>query len=117
MRALHEAAKFCDDLSNREQLVEILYSNGQLRVDRGVLRMALIGKFDDGTLHPRDATSFYHFHRHATNEPGHDKSTWLAEQFIENGIATNAPLVRKEAQSCYRTDLYRRAIHQTKLLA
>lgn len=110
IRALHEASIFCDKSENREQVVEILHGSGQLRVDRGVLRMALIGPFDDGTKQRRDVSSFYIFHRDGANEPTVDKSEWLADQFIKNGIATNATQVREESKACYRPDIYHGAL-------
>ncbi len=110
IRALHNACIYCEDKSNREQVVEILHASGQIHVSREVLRMSLCGPFDDGTKQRRDVERFYTFHRADLNEPTSDKAEWLASQFIQHGLATNAKQTHQEALACYRTDIYQAAM-------
>jgi len=112
VRALQEACAFCDLPANREQVVEILHGSGQLRIDRDVLRMSLVGPFDDGTKQRRDVDSFYIFNRYGANEPTEKKADWLADQFIAHGLmpASMASRVRAEARACYRQDIYQQAV-------
>jgi len=112
VRALHEACAFCDVPKNREQVVEIIHSSGQLRTEREVLRMSLVGPFDDGTKQRKDAESFYIFNRFGANEPTPAKATWLAEAFLKHGLVTPADTerVHAESQACYRRDLYELAL-------
>lgn len=112
IRALYEACAFCDRPENREQLVEILYSSGHLRVDRGILSLALVGPFDDGTKQRRDVESFYIFHRQDANLPSQAKAEWLLKEFIANGLVApgQEEHARKEALACYREDLFHAAL-------
>ncbi|WP_166442843.1 CmpA/NrtA family ABC transporter substrate-binding protein [Phragmitibacter flavus] len=112
LRALYESCVFCDKISNREQVVEIILSSGYLRASREILRAALVGPFDNGVKPREDVESFYIFHRDGANQPTHSKGAWLLNEFLAHGLIPPGmrELAAIEVKKCYRPDLYHAAI-------
>lgn len=112
IRALDAACAWCDKKENRNRLVELLLGSGQLRVEREVLRLSLIGPFHDGTSRARDAADFHIFHRRNANEPTAAKAGWLLDEFLKSGLIDPAreAETRNAMRECWRPDLYHQAL-------
>ena len=112
IRALYEACQFCDRMENRGRVIEILLSSGQVRADREVLKLSLIGPFDDGSSRRRAAENFHVFHRGDANVPSRAKAEWLIGEFITHGLISPDARdhVREEALRCCSPDLFHDAI-------
>ncbi len=111
--ALYEACEFCDQMENRQQVVEILYRCGGLRVEREALRYSLVGPFDDGLAKRRSVDAFHLFHRRNANEPTPEKGAWLLNEFTTHGlIPSSMEREAKQALSeCWRGDLFHQAVN------
>ncbi|RBP47647.1 NitT/TauT family transport system ATP-binding protein [Roseimicrobium gellanilyticum] len=112
IRALYEACQFCDRMDNRARVVEILIGSGHVRADRDVLKLSLIGPFDDGTSRRRAAENFHIFHRGDANAPSRAKAEWLLGEFITHGLI--APEAREHAREevlrCCSPELFHDAL-------
>jgi ABC-type nitrate/sulfonate/bicarbonate transport system substrate-binding protein len=115
IRALHEACEFCDRPENRHRIIEVLTGGGHLRVDPDILRLSLIGPFDDGTKQLRDASNFHIFHRRDANVPNLEKAGWLLGEFVRHGLipAELKEVAAQASAACWRTDIYHRALKNT----
>jgi NitT/TauT family transport system ATP-binding protein len=116
IRSLHEACAFCDDPKNRPRVIEILATSGQMRVDRAILKLSLMGPFDNGAGERRAAGNFHVFHRDDANVPSPDKAAWIAKSFVEHGLV--APVddaaVGRAMTECWRPDLFHQAIQRSR---
>jgi ABC-type nitrate/sulfonate/bicarbonate transport system substrate-binding protein len=112
IRALYEACQFCDRMDNRARVVEILLNSGHVRADREVLKLSLIGPFDDGTSRRRAAQNFHIFHRGDANAPSRAKAEWLLGEFIAHGFipAEARDHAREEALRCCTPELFHDAL-------
>lgn len=119
IRALHEACQFCDRAENRNRVIEILLHSGHVRAERDVLKLSLVGPFDDGTSRRRTAENFHIFHREGTNAPSREKAEWLLGEFISHGlIAPEAHAhAREEALRCCSPELFHESITPTKRIS
>ncbi len=115
VRALAEACAWCDKMENRSRVVDFLLGSGQLRLEREVLKLSLIGPFYDGTGGNRDATDFHVFHRNSANEPTQAKASWLINEFIAHGLipGSRQAEARRALSECWRSDIYHQSLSQT----
>lgn len=113
IRALHEACAFCDEPKNRAKVIEVLLASGHMRAERGILKLSLIGPFDNGAGERRSAETFHIFHRNKTNIPSMDKAEWLVREFLEHGLIppVDASTARRVMGECWRPDLFHQAIN------
>ncbi len=113
IRALHEACAFCDEPGNRAKVIEVLLSSGHMRADRNILKLSLMGPFDNGAGERRPAEDFHIFHRGKANEPSPDKAEWVVSSFLEHGLIApvDAATARTAMSQCWRPDIYQEAIH------
>jgi NitT/TauT family transport system ATP-binding protein len=113
IRALHEACAFCDEPKNRPKVIEVLLASGQMRAERGILKLSLMGPFDDGAGERRSAESFHVFHRDKANVPTLDKAEWLVGSFLDHGLIPihDAASARRAMAECWRPDIFHQAIN------
>lgn len=110
LRALDEACRFCEDLSRREELVQILVK-AALPGMADYLRNSLLGPFQQGGGISRSEVDFHRFHRDETNRPDFAKAAWTLEQLQSAGLVQQTPEnLRRLASSVFREDLYDTAL-------
>ncbi len=113
VRALADACAWCDKMENRSRVVDLLLGSGQMRLERDILKLSLIGPFHNGTGGNRDATDFHIFHRNGANEPTPAKAVWLVNEFIAHGLIPGSRQneARRAMNKCWRSDIYHQAIY------
>lgn len=112
VRALHEAAAWCDLTSNRPQLAHLLAEPRFLNLSPDVIAPALLGQFDCGTGRVEAVPEFHVFHRGETNVPSRRKAEALhralaAQNLLPPAAAADAELPRR----LFREDLHREFLH------
>lgn len=119
IRALHEACAFCDVPENRPGVIEVLLASGQMRAERGILNLSLIGPFENGAGERRSAENFHIFHRNKANVPTLDKAEWLVGSFLEHGLIPmrDTSTARRAMMECWRPDLFHQAINPPRAAA
>lgn len=113
IRALHDACAFCDEPKNRAKVIEVLLGSGHMRAERGILKLSLVGPFDNGAGERRAAEDFHIFHRDKANVPSPGKAEWIVSSFLEHGLIApvDASMARRVMSECWRADLFDQAIH------
>ena len=113
IRAVHDACAFCDEPKNRAKVIEVLLASGHMRADRGILKLSLVGPFDNGAGERRSAERFHIFHRDRANVPSPDKAEWIVSSFVEQGLIApiDASNARRTMSVCWRPDLFHQAIN------
>jgi NitT/TauT family transport system ATP-binding protein len=83
---LREACKFCEAPENRPAVARWLFESGHFTCDAAALRRSLVGPFDDGVGHKRDAEHFHIFHERNANQPTRERAAWLLQEFKTSGL-------------------------------
>lgn len=108
VRALVEAATWCDEPQNREKLAELLSGAAYLNLPARVISPALLGRFDCGHGRVESVPDFHVFHRGDASVPTADKAAALQLALANAGLlpaasARDAELPRR----LFRPDLHR----------
>ena len=108
IRALSEAAAWCDEPQHRERLAETLSGAPFLNLPSRVIAPALVGRFDCGNGRIEHVPDFFVFHRGEANVPGVEKARALqhalgAAGLLSPAAARDADLPRR----LFREDLHR----------
>lgn len=106
--ALTEAAKWCDEPGNREELAALLASSQYLNVPVRVLLPALLGTFDCGFGREVRVPDFMIFH-HGANIPTPGKAAVLQHELIAAGILPDHIDLGLPGR-LFREDLHRAAL-------
>lgn len=117
VRALGEAAAWCDEPQHREALVEMLSGAPYLNLPARVIAPALLGRFDCGHGHIENVPDFHVFHRGDIGVPKPDKAAALQTALGAAGLLS--PLAAQDPElpgKLFREDLHR-AIHGTECAA
>jgi ABC-type nitrate/sulfonate/bicarbonate transport system substrate-binding protein len=108
--ALMEACSFCENLSNREQVAQILAQPAYLNTDAAILRRSLIGPFAFSSSRVEPMADFHRFAGGDANEPAADKARWILDNLLRLGAIPERSAVRTAATgSVFRMDLYEQA--------
>jgi two-component system, oxyanion-binding sensor len=110
LRALHHAARWCQDPANYEDLTALMAQPAFLGQPAAIQMRALTGRLDagDGTERPV-ADFFLPFHK-AANFPWKSHALWFYTQMVRWGDVPHTPANVQIARDCYRPDLYRSAL-------
>lgn len=108
--ALAEAAAWCDETQNREELAEILGGAAFLNLPARVIQPALLGRFDCGHGRVEHVSDFVVFHRHQANVPSLAKASALQGELVAAGILPAHTPADLPAQ-LFREDLHRAALN------
>ncbi len=108
VRALAEAAAWCDEPQHRERLAEILAAAPYLNLPSRVIAPALLGRFDCGNARVESVPDFHIFHRGEANVPTVEKAEELQRALGAAGLlpaltAKDPELPRR----LFREDLHR----------
>ena len=108
--ALLDAAEYCDDPANREQVIEVLARREFLDRAPSALRPGLSGEFDFGHGQTRTVRDFIVIHRDHANEPSADKAAWVVHQLRASGVVPDPSLlVPTLGPRVFRSDIFERA--------
>ncbi len=112
--ALLEACEFCQQVENRERLLEMLAQPQYVGAPIQALRMGMAGTFDYGNGRVEKHSSFHIFAGEDVNAPTLDKAEWVVRNLITAGIAKDPSLVPVErASEWFRTDIFAQASQLT----
>jgi nitrate/nitrite transport system substrate-binding protein len=111
LRALHEAAAWCDDFANREELAKILSTPSYMNAPVPTILDPLLGKFDWGdgrnATEPQNAIAY-----NRDNYPQPREIKWFISQFRRWGMIEGEPDYDAIAKRVARADLYDEAIKE-----
>ncbi|BAY40974.1 nitrate transport ATP-binding protein NrtC [Nostoc sp. NIES-2111] len=87
VKALIEACKYCDDLRNREEILELLCRPEYLDVNPAYIRPGFTDPYDrgDGTP-PQELTAYNQFYLNKTNYPNRTEILWMVTQMARWGL-------------------------------
>lgn len=111
LRALDEAAAWCDDPSNHLELAELLASDAYLGQPPELIHRGLSGRIkltSEGQTIETD--NFLLLHRRAANFPWRSQALWIYSQFVRWRFIEHSPQSQTTASGVFRSDIYRRAL-------
>lgn len=110
VRALAEAAAWCDEPHHRERLADLLAGSRYLNLPRRVVAPPLLGQFDCGNGRVETAPDFHVFHRDDAGVPAVAKAAALQRSLIAAGLLPRAPDPQLPRR-LFREDLHRDFVH------
>ncbi|BAB72568.1 nitrate ABC transporter ATP-binding protein [Anabaena sp. FACHB-709] len=117
VKALIEACKYCDDLRNREEILEILCRPEYLDVNPAYVRSGFIDPYDrgDGTP-PQQLTAYNQFYLNKTNYPNRTEILWMITQMARWGLTPFPKNWVEITERVCRTDIFGAAARDLGLL-
>lgn len=107
LRALWDAAIYCDALENRETLAHLLAESSDIDVPVAALSNALVGPFQMGMGRETSATNAIVFHRDDANRPSLQKAAWIADEMEMLKLHPGQPRPAKaDMLRCFREDIF-----------
>lgn len=107
LRALSDAARYCDQEENRAELAEVLSRPEYVDVSVESLRNALVGPFEMGMERQVSSDEAIVFHRHDANRPTLQKAAWvLDELFLHKLQGQHSRPERENILACFREDIF-----------
>ncbi|MBL8806679.1 MAG: ABC transporter substrate-binding protein [Rhodospirillales bacterium] len=110
LRAMHHAARWCQDPRNHPALTELMAQPAYLGQPAEITRRALTGTLDQGDWNFRKVEDFYLPFDKAANFPWKSHASWFYTQMVRWGDVAHTPGNVEIALNCYRPDLYRSAL-------
>jgi two-component system, oxyanion-binding sensor len=110
LRAMHHAARWCQDAMNHPALTELMAQPGFLGQPAEIQTRALTGRLDPGSGSVQQVEDFYLPFDKAANFPWKSHSLWFYTQMVRWGDVAHTPANVAIALDCYRPDLYRSAL-------
>ncbi len=110
IRALYEAAQWCNNSTNVAELAQILSKSNYLGLGVELIANSIEGNID--TTLSKDAEFFNCFERAATF-PWLSHAEWFYSQMVRWGHATWVEDAPEKIRDCYRPDIYRKALSGT----
>jgi ABC-type nitrate/sulfonate/bicarbonate transport system substrate-binding protein len=111
VRAIHEAALWCEAEPNQEELAHILAQPRYVGVPANILLRGLSNRIQPSAQAPaRYVDAFYSTARNAATFPWASHAVWFYTQMVRWGQIDFAPATFCAAYATYRPDLYRRAL-------
>lgn len=111
LRALDEAAAWCEHPESRDQLAQMLASRTYLGVPAELISSGLAGRIKvspEGDIVEVD--NFLILHKRAANFPWRSQALWIYSQFVRWGLVEPSPETQTAASRVFRSDIYRRAL-------
>lgn len=116
IRALVEAAAWCDEPQNRERLAELLAGATALNLPARVIAPALLGRFDCGNGRLEHIPDFLVFHRGEAGVPAVEKACALQRALGAAGLLPPAASRDPELpRRLFREDLHREILSRHHL--
>ena len=111
LRALDEAAAWCDRQENRAELAQTLSQIQYVGCPAEVMERALAGRL---RLSPDDEwaedPNFLLLHRKAANFPWRSQALWIYSQLVRWGFVEPSDQAQNASSQVFRSDIYRRAL-------
>ncbi|MBD2446615.1 ABC transporter substrate-binding protein [Nostoc sp. FACHB-152] len=87
VKALLEACKYCDDLRNREEILDLICRPEYLNINPAYVRPGFTDPYDrgDGT-EPQSLTAYNQFYLNKTNYPNRTEILWMVTQLSRWGL-------------------------------
>lgn len=104
--ALHRAAHWCGEATNRDMLAAVLARDHYLGLPEGILMRGLSGTILPG----RSMDDFLIYQDRAANFPWKSHALWFYSQMVRWGQIQFEPAHVGTAASTYRPDIYRQAL-------
>ena len=109
--AVSNAAAWCDDPANREELALLLGRPEHVGQPAEWIMAALSGRLvlrrGDAAV---DIPDFLLFHREAAGFPWRSQALWIYSQLVRWGMVEADPATERRAADVFRPDIYRRAL-------
>ncbi|MDZ8051132.1 MAG: nitrate ABC transporter ATP-binding protein [Aulosira sp. ZfuVER01] len=117
VKALLEACQYCDDLRNREEILELLCRSEYLDIDPVYVRPGFIDPYDrgDGTA-PQELTGYNQFYLNQTNYPNRTELLWMVTQLARWGLTPFPKNWVEVIERVCRTDIFGAAARDLGLL-
>ncbi|MGJ5674323.1 MAG: nitrate ABC transporter ATP-binding protein [Nostochopsis sp.] len=117
VKALLEACKYCDDLRNREEILELICRPEYLDIDPVHVRPGFIDPYDrgDGTQ-PQELTTYNQFYLNQTNYPNRTELLWMVTQMARWGLVPFPKNWVEVIERVCRTDIFGAAARDLGLL-
>ncbi|WP_414752903.1 nitrate ABC transporter ATP-binding protein [Anabaena sp. CCY 9910] len=117
VKALIEACKYCDDLRNREEILQLLCRPEYLDVNPAYVRPGFIDPYDrgDGTP-PQQLTAYNQFYLNKTNYPNRTEILWMITQMARWGLTPFPKNWVEITERVCRTDIFGAAARDLGLL-
>lgn len=111
LRALDQAAAWCDDPTNRDELAELLSRDSYVGRPVEAILPALSGRvpLSSGGAYA-EVGDFLLFHREAANFPWRSQGLWIYSQFVRWALVEASSDAEAAAADVFRPDIYRRAL-------
>lgn len=110
LRALHHAARWCQDSGNHPELTALMAQPAFLGQPAEIQMRALTGRLDLGGGVVRRVEDFFLPFDKAANFPWKSHALWFYTQMVRWGDVAHSPANAQIARDCYRPDLYRAAL-------
>lgn len=111
LRALSEAARFCDEPTNRTELSEMLAKPCYVGVSSDVISNALVGPFKMGMGRVTEADEAIVYYRDGANRPTEEKARWVLDEIGLHQLQPESETISAGAIGrCYREDIYDEAL-------
>ena len=110
LRALHRAARWCQDPANHGELTAMMAQPAFLGQSAEIQMRALTGTLDVGAGVRRKVEDFFLPFDKAANFPWKSHALWFYSQMVRWGDVRHTPANTAVALACYRPDLYRAAL-------
>lgn len=110
LRALHHAARWCQDPANRGELAALMARPAFLGQPEAIQMPALTGRLQLGGGVERSVEDFFLPFDKAANFPWKSHALWFYTQMVRWGQLPHTPQNLAIARDCYRPDLYRSAL-------
>lgn len=111
IRALAEAARWCDHADNHERLAEILARPEYLGIEPEISLQALRGRLP--MARPSEDPEFLYFSRGDANRPQRAEALWIYAQMRRWGQIPGNEVAQAAAAQVYRPDLYARVLGES----
>lgn len=111
LRALDEAAAWCDSSENHAGLARLLARPSYIGEPAEVIERALTGRLklnSEGSV--TDEPNFILLHKRAANFPWRSQALWIYSQFVRWGFIEGSPEAETAATRVFQSDIYRRAL-------
>jgi ABC-type nitrate/sulfonate/bicarbonate transport system substrate-binding protein len=109
--ALVEACKFCDQSTNRDQVISLLSRPKYVGVPEATLRHGMTLPFDFGNGRIESIPDLHTFHRHDANIPTAEKGSWVINSLTSSKIIPDKSVIPPNAiESWFRADIYHAAL-------
>jgi NitT/TauT family transport system ATP-binding protein len=111
LRALDEAAAWCESPENRSELARLLSRDVYVGQPADLIERGISGRL---TLTPDgyaiEADNFLLLHRRAANFPWRSQALWIYSQLVRWGFVEPSAEAQTTASGVFRSDIYRRAL-------